>query len=43
MEFSTKHANFLVNHGNGIFEDAISLIQEAQKKVYEKFNIWLGV
>ncbi|WP_324171902.1 UDP-N-acetylmuramate dehydrogenase [Sulfurimonas sp.] len=41
MGFSTKHANFLVNHGNGIFEDAISLIKEAQKKVYKKFNIWL--
>lgn len=41
MEFSTKHANFLVNHGDGTFEDAIFLIKEAQKKVYEKFGIFL--
>ena len=41
MEFSTVHANFLVNHGNGVFEDAIYLIEEAQEKVYEQFDIWL--
>lgn len=41
MEFSTQHANFLVNNGKGRFEDAIYLIQEAQKRVYETFNIWL--
>lgn len=41
MEFSTQHANFLVNNGNGVFEDAIYLIQEAQKRVYAQFNIWL--
>jgi len=41
MEFSTIHANFLVNHGNGNFDDAIYLVQEAQKRVYEAFGIWL--
>lgn len=43
MEFSTEHANFLVNHGNGNgnFDDAIFLIKEAQKRVFEAFNIWL--
>jgi len=41
MEFSTVHANFLVNSDNGTFEDAIFLIQEAQKRVYEQFGIWL--
>lgn len=41
MEFSTIHANFLVNHGNGNFDDAIYLVQEAQKRVYEAFEIWL--
>jgi UDP-N-acetylmuramate dehydrogenase len=41
MEFSTQHANFLVNHENGKFEDAIYLILEAQKRVFEKFDIWL--
>jgi len=41
MEFSKKHANFLLNNGGGTFDDAIYLIQEAQKRVYEKFDIWL--
>jgi len=41
MEFSTEHANFLVNIDNGTFDDAIFLIQEAQKKVYDKFEIKL--
>ncbi|MBU1657690.1 UDP-N-acetylmuramate dehydrogenase [bacterium] len=41
MEFSTVHANFLVNHGEGNFNDAIFLIQEVQKRVYEQFGIWL--
>lgn len=41
MEFSSKHANFLVNHGGGTFDDANFLIKEAQKKVYEKFKIKL--
>ena len=41
MCFSQEHANFLVNNGGGKFEDAIYLIKEAQKRVYEKFNIWL--
>lgn len=41
MEFSSIHANFLVNTDNGTFDDAIFLIQEAQKRVYEEFDIWL--
>ncbi|MCF6330026.1 MAG: UDP-N-acetylmuramate dehydrogenase [Sulfurimonas sp.] len=41
MEFSKKHANFLVNHGNGTFNDAIYLIDEAKKRVFSKFNIEL--
>jgi UDP-N-acetylmuramate dehydrogenase len=41
MEFSTKHANFLVNNGNGSFEDAVFLINEAQKRVFETFGIKL--
>ena len=41
MEFSTIHANFLVNADNGTFDDALFLIQEAQKRVYEQFGIWL--
>ena len=41
MCFSMQHANFLVNHGSGVFEDAIWLIQEAQSRVYKEFGIWL--
>ena len=41
MSFSLEHANFLVNSGDGKFEDAMYLIQEAQKRVKEKFNIKL--
>jgi len=41
MAFSQKHANFLVNLGEGSFNEAIALIRLAQKKVYEKFGIWL--
>ncbi len=41
MSFSQSHANFLVNNGNGSFEDAIYLIEEAQKRVKEKFGVFL--
>ncbi len=41
MCFSKEHANFLVNTGKGTFEDALWLSQEAQKRVYKEFNIWL--
>jgi UDP-N-acetylmuramate dehydrogenase len=39
MEFSNIHANFLVNHGGGTFDDAIYLIDEAKKRVLEMFDI----
>jgi len=39
--FSKQHANFLVNNGGGIFEDALWLIEEAKKRVLETFNISL--
>ena len=41
MCFSQEHANFLVNKGGGTFEDAIYLIQEAQKRVFDAFGVWL--
>lgn len=41
MEFSKEHANFLVNIKDGTFDEAIFLIQEAQKRVYQEFAIWL--
>ncbi len=37
--FSQVHANFLVNLGNATFEDANTLLQQAQKKVFENFGI----
>jgi UDP-N-acetylmuramate dehydrogenase len=39
MGFSDIHSNFLVNHGEGSFDDAISLIELAKQKVKDKFNI----
>jgi UDP-N-acetylmuramate dehydrogenase len=36
--FSSEHANFLVNTGAGKFEDALWLIKEAQKRVFETFG-----
>ncbi len=41
MEFSKEHANFLVNINKGTFDEAIFLIQEAQKRVFKEFSIWL--
>jgi UDP-N-acetylmuramate dehydrogenase len=41
MAFSEQHANFLVNLGDGKFEDAILLIKLAQQKVFERFDVWL--
>lgn len=41
MCFSPKHANFLVNQKNGKFDDAIFLIHEAKRRVYEEFGIKL--
>ncbi len=39
MSFSEVHANFLVNLGNGTYEEATYLIYEAKKRVKQKFNI----
>ena len=39
ISFSQTHANFLINHGDGKFEDAIKLINKAKKEVFEKFGI----
>ena len=41
MAFSDVHANFLVNYGGGEYEDALFLIKEAQKQVFEQFEIEL--
>ncbi len=37
--FSEIHANFLINYGDGKFEEAIKLINLAKKRVFEKFGI----
>lgn len=39
MAFSEVHANFLVNLGNGKAEDALALIELAQKKVLQKKGV----
>jgi UDP-N-acetylmuramate dehydrogenase len=41
MQWSEVHANFLVNHGGGVFEDACYLLDLAKEKVFEKFGIVL--
>ncbi len=41
MAWSKLHANFLVNLGNGDFEDALYLIELAQEKVLNTFGIEL--
>jgi len=41
MAWSELHANFMVNLGEGTFDEAIALMQLAQRKVHETFGIWL--
>lgn len=41
MTFSDVHANFLVNTGGGTYADALNLINEAQTRVKNEFNIEL--
>ncbi|MDR0407730.1 MAG: UDP-N-acetylmuramate dehydrogenase [Campylobacteraceae bacterium] len=41
VAFSDVHSNFLVNLGGGTYDDAITLIKEAQKAVLEKFDVKL--
>jgi UDP-N-acetylmuramate dehydrogenase len=41
MAFSEIHANFLVNLGEGTFYDALKLIELAEKRVKESFDISL--
>ena len=41
MGWSEVHANFLVNYGGGTFKEAMALIEEAERKVLEEFDIAL--
>ena len=43
IAFSKIHANFLVNLGNGVFEDAVFLINEAKNREYQEFGIKLAL
>ena len=39
--FSEIHANFLVNYSDGKCEDVITAINEAKKRIFEKFGVQL--
>lgn len=39
MGFSNEHANFLVNYGNGTYEEAIYMINLAKSKIKEEFDL----
>lgn len=41
IQVSEKHANFIVNKGNGKAEDVRILIRTVQKRVYEQFGVLL--
>ncbi|MEA1917253.1 MAG: UDP-N-acetylmuramate dehydrogenase [Campylobacterota bacterium] len=41
MSFSEIHANFLVNCGGGVYEEAIELINLAQSRVLKEFGVKL--
>jgi UDP-N-acetylmuramate dehydrogenase len=41
MAWSAQHANFLVNLGNGTYDEAIHLIELAKTRVNEHFGILL--
>ena len=41
MQWSKIHANFLVNNGNGTYEEAKYLIDLAKSKILKEFNILL--
>lgn len=41
MQWSEVHANFLVNHGGGTYDEAKYLLDLAKQKVFEKFGIVL--
>ena len=41
VEISSKHANFIVNRGEGKAEDVLRIINHVRKTVYEKFGVLL--
>ncbi|MCX7598062.1 MAG: UDP-N-acetylmuramate dehydrogenase [Armatimonadetes bacterium] len=40
-QFSTKHANFIINLGRAAAADVVKLMAWAQQSVYEQFGVWL--
>ncbi len=38
---SEKHCGFVVNVGDGTFDEARQVIEHVQKTVHEKFGVWL--
>ena len=41
LSFSEIHSNFLINLGRGSFYDAVKIIEEAKRRVYEEFGVCL--
>ncbi len=41
MQVSTKHANFIVNNGNGNADDYLSLVEEIEERVHQCYGIEL--
>ena len=41
MAFSAQHANFLINLGNGTYDEAITLMKLAEQRILETFGIAL--
>lgn len=39
IEISSKHANFLLNTGEGTYDDAVKIVEEVQKKIPEKLEV----
>ncbi len=38
---SSQHANFIINNGNGRFEDVIRLVKSLRTMVHERSGVWL--
>lgn len=41
MQFSSRHANFLINTGKGSVEAALELLWQARDVVYKRSGLWL--
>ena len=41
IQVSPKHANFFVNTGGGTAKDALALVEQVEREVFEKFGVRL--